>query len=488
MKYDVIVAGGGLLGAAVARELARYNISIAVFEKNIEVGCEVTKGTHAIVHVGLSYNPKTPLKNRSELLGSLMMEQLCKDLDVKYKKIGKLGVAFNDDQVKVFEKMVTNGKRFGVSDIQMIYDKGILFEMEPNLSRDVIAAMYTPNTAIVSPWGLVYGLLENAQANGVEVFTECEVQAIAWDKEANCFNVETPKGTFKAKYFVNAAGAYCDKVSQMIGDNSINMKLVRQQKVIVDNNYRNIIKHVVRTLNAKNAMGDFVTPTVYGDLMAGVQLELTSSVDNVETTYEGIEEHVIQSMKKFVPCIPPAAIIRPFAGVIAQTVDGEFVVRPSHENPHFIQCMVGGSGLGAAFPVACYLTQDIMPQIMPDMTLRSDFNPLRKDMPHIHDMEEEDVAELLGKDPRYGHIICRCETVSEGEIIEAIHRGARTVDGVKFRTRAGMGRCQGGFCGPRVISILARESNIPHEKVTKKGGESIMVNLSQKICNDRGEA
>ena len=144
--------------------------------------------------------------------------------------------------------------------------------------------------------------------------------------------------------------------------------------------------------------------------------------------------------------------------------------------------------MGAAFPVACYLTQDIMPQIMPDMTLRSDFNPLRKDMPHIHDMEEEDVAELLGKDPRYGHIICRCETVSEGEIIEAIHRGARTVDGVKFRTRAGMGRCQGGFCGPRVISILARELNIPHEKVTKKGGESIMVNLSQKICNDRGEA
>ncbi|MDO4988625.1 MAG: NAD(P)/FAD-dependent oxidoreductase [Synergistes sp.] len=488
MKYDVVVIGGGLLGAAVARELSRYDMSVAVLEKNVEVGCEVTKGTHAIVHVGLSYNPKTPLKNRAEFIGASMMEQLCQDLDVKYKKIGKLGVAFNDDQVKIFEKMVISGKRFGLSDIQMIYDKDKLFKMEPNLNRDVIAAMWTPNTAIVSPWGLVYGLLENAEANGVTVHTECEVNSIAWDSIDALFNVETSNGTITAKYIINAAGAHCDQIARMVGDDSIAMKRVRQQKVIIDNNYQNAIKHVVRTLNAKNAMGDFITPTVYGDLMAGVQLGPVSSIDDVDTTYEGIEEHVVQSMKKLVPCIPATAIIRPFSGVIAQTVDGEFVVRPSKENSHLIHCMVGGSGMTAALPVARYITQMIMPLVKEDMVLRTDFNPVRKDLPHIHDMAYEDVAELLEKDPRYGHIICRCETVSEGEIVEAIRRGARTVDGVKFRTRAGMGRCQGGFCGPRVIAIIARELNISPEEVTKKGGKSRMVDLSQKTCGVRRES
>jgi len=487
MNYDVIIVGGGLMGAAVARELAKYDMSIAVLEKNIEVGCAVTKGTHAIVHVGLSTGWKTPLKNRGELVGAAMMEQLCKDLDIKYQRVGKLGVAFDDAQVQILEKMVLNAKRFGLTDIAMIYDRDRLAAMEPNLSKDVVAAMYTKNTAVVSPWGMVYGLLENAENNGVRLYTECGVEKLAWDEAAKLFYVETPQGTFTAKYVINAAGANSAVLAKAVGDESYQMKLVRQQKVIVDNNYRTAIKHVIRTLNAKGAMGDFICPTVYGDLMAGVELGPVHSIDDAQTTSEGIEEHVLKSMHKLVPSIPAGAVIRPFAGVIAQTTDGEFVVRPAKENTHFINCVVGGSGLTAAIAIAQYLTQEVLPQVIPDMALRPDFDPYRKDMPHVHDLDDAALAELIAQNPLYGHVVCRCETVTEGEIIEAIRRGARTVDGVKFRTRAGMGRCQGGFCGPRVIAILARELGIPPEDVTKKGRGSQMVLASNKISCKRGD-
>ena len=475
-SYDIVVVGAGCAGAAVARELSKYELSIAVIEKNAEVACEVTKGTHAFIHVGLSTNPRTPLKNRGELMGAAMMEQLCKDLDVKYQRIGKLLVAYNAEQVESLKALMLSAKRCGLIDIELIDDQARLLEMEPELSRDVIAALYTKDTAIVSPWGLVYGLLENAQDNGAEVYTECGLTGISWNDKTQKFLLATSQGEFEASYVINAAGAYADKVAAMAGDDSIRLSLVRQEKVIIDKNYQNLVRHVVRKLDAMGNPCEFIGPTVYGDLMAGVELKPSDNFAVWNTTQEGIETHVLKSCAELVPSVPAAGVIRPFAGIISQNANGgEYIIRPSEKNSHFIHFVLGGSGLTACHAMAQYLSLEILPSVLGEMKEKKNFNPIRKDMPHVHDMEPDELAELIEKDPRYGHIICRCETVTEGEIVEAIRRGARTVDGVKFRTRAGMGRCQGGFCGPRVIAVLARELNIPLEKVTKKGDDSYMV-------------
>lgn len=488
-SFDVIVIGAGLGGAAVAREMTKYDLSVAVLEKNAEVACEVTKGTHAIVHVGLSTNPMTPLKNRGELMGAAMMEQLCADLDVKYKRIGKLLVAFDQGQLESLKGLMLAARRLGLLDVELIEDRERLHEMEPNLSGDVIAALYTKNTAILSPWGLVYGLLENAGENGAAVFTSCGVRSIRWDGAAQRFTLETDQGAFEARYVVNAAGPYADKVAAMVGDDSFQLALIRQEKVIIDKNYEGAVRHVIRMLNNVGAPGDFICPTVYGDLMAGVEIKPTDDFEACHTTQEGIEEHVLQSSGKLVPSVPAAAVIRPFSGVMSQcTGSGEFVIRSAQGMPRFLHFVLGGSGLTACYAMAQYLALEVFHGVADgeDLRPRAGFNPCRRDMPHVHDMAPEDLAALIEQDPRYGHVICRCETVTEGEIVEAIRRGARTVDGVKFRTRAGMGRCQGGFCGPRVIAILARELNIPPEEVTKKGGASYMVTAFREAHAEKG--
>ncbi len=490
-SFDVIVIGAGVAGAAVAREMTKYALSVAVLEKNAEVACEVTKGTHAIVHAGLSVNPLTPLKNRGELMGAAMMGQLCADLDVKYQRIGKLLVAFDETQVAQLKALMQSAKRLGLMDIELIEDRSRLLEMEPNLNPDVIAALHTPNTGIVSPWGLVYGLLENAQDNGASVFVECAVTGIRWDAEAQRFLLDTRQGPFSAKYVVNAAGPFSDKVAAMVGDTSFQISLTRQEKVIFDKNYQGAVRHVVRMLNNMGAPGDFICPTVYGDLMAGVEVKPTDDFDACHTTQPGIEEHVLRSSARLIPTIPASAVIRPFSGVLNQCAGtGEFVIRSAPQLPRFLNFVLGGSGLTACYAMAQYLSLEVFPTVADaaDLKTRGDFNPCRKDMPHVHDLEPEELAELIARDPRYGHVICRCETVTEGEIVEAIRRGARSVDGVKFRTRAGMGRCQGGFCGPRVIAILSRELQIPPEAVTKKGPGSYMVTALRDDHSVKGEA
>ena len=478
-NYDFIIIGAGLAGSSVARELSRFDVKTCVLEKEPEVGCGITKGTHAIVHSGLTVNTKTPLKNRGEVLGCLMMEQLCSELDCKYQKIGKLLVAFTQAELESLKKMYTCSRGIGVVDVRLITDKQELLAMEPSLSEEVIGALYTPNTGIVSPWGLVYGLLENAVANGADLFVDTEVKDIK-QKSSEIFEVKTNNNVIYSKCIINAAGRYADKMAQMIGDDTVNLVSKRQQKIIIDKNCKDMINHVVRRINERGGVADFISPTVYGDLMAGVDSKDVMDIEDVKTTCTGIEDQVVKGVMQMIPAFPPGTIIRPFSGNIIQTKAGDYYIKPSHVNNRFIHFVLGGSGLTAAYPMARYIALEILPNTGVELSANKNFNPIRKDMPHINEMTKEQLRELVKKDHRYGHIICRCETVSEGEIIEAIKRGARTVDGVKFRTRAGMGRCQGGFCGPRVISILARELNMTPAEVTKNIRNSKVLSRSTR--------
>jgi glycerol-3-phosphate dehydrogenase len=467
--YDVIVIGAGIAGSAVARELTKFKLKIGVLEKNIEVGFGVTKGTHAIVHNGIPTSIHRPRRNRAQLRGCLIMEQLCKDLDVKFNRIGKLLVAFDEKSKDILSNLEVKCKRNGLIEVELITDIKRLKEMEPNISDKIIAALYTKNTGVVSPWELTHGLIENAIDNGVKLHVDSEVKSITKDKDGK-FILETASGSFKSEYVINAAGLYADDVAAFIGDKSFELENSRQQRIILDKNCRNQVRHLVRAVNSSGGGSDFVCPTVYGDIMVGVKSEPEDYKGDVKTTREGIEEHIIPKYLELIPSLLPSNIIRPFAGDIAQ-VKGrkDYHIKPYKEDNKFVNFVLGGEGLTCSYPMAEYLVNEVMRDLGLKLEENKEYNPIRKSIPRISELTNEERARLIEKDPRYGHIVCRCETISEGEIVEAIRRGARTRDGVKFRTRAGMGRCQGGFCGPRVIAILARELNIPAEEVTRKG-------------------
>lgn len=483
-KYDIVIIGAGIAGASIARELSKFNLKVAVIEKEIEVCFGQTKGTHGIVHSGLPYYKiRMPLKDRAELKGNLMMQQLCKDLDVPYEKTGKLLVAFNDQELFFLKEIELLGKRNGAPNIQLITDKHKLMEMESNLSDKVVAALYTPSTGVVSPWGLVYGLMENALDNGVELFVDTEVLSIT-NEENEEWIINTSKGEFYTNYIINSAGLFCDKIANMINDYSFNIKGTRHQRIIFDKKMRGKVKHVVRGVKAGGLPGDLVSPTVYGDLMVGEKVEIPSEIGDSKVTREGLENWVIPQYLKLIPSLSPSMAIKPFAGFISSG-GPDYVVRPSDINNRLVHVVLGGSGLTSSPAIAEYVVQEILPAIGVPLEEKEDFNPYRKDIPHICDLNDDEINELLAKDPRFGHVVCRCETVTEGEIVEAINRGARTRDGVKFRTRAGMGRCQGGFCGLRVLKILSRELNIPMQEITRKGNGSVeALYKTKELLND----
>ncbi len=471
-KFDVIVIGAGVAGAAVIRELSKYNLSAAILEKEPDVCFGATKGTHGIVHCGFPVDD-APIKNRTEMKGCLMMEQACADLDVPYQKAGKLLVAFNEEELRALQKALVSLKRNGVPGVELVTDKDRLRVMEPNISDQVIAALHTANTAVVSPWGLVFGLIENAVANGAKLYIDAKVQSITANNESG-FLLQTSAGSFAAGYIVNAAGLFAGKVAGLIKDNSFVVSGTRQQRIVMDKKIEGIVRHVVRDLRATGAHGDFVSPTVYGDILLGAKVENVPEVGDLRTTREGLDGWILPRCRRLIPSLPPQMSIKPFSGYIPKA-GADYLIKPSPVNSRFINIVLGGSGFSASLAVGEYVVNEILPSVGLQLQKKPGFNPIRKDIPHIHDLTDEERAELIGKDPLYGHIVCRCETVSEGEIVEAIRRGARTRDGVKFRTRSGMGRCQGGFCGPRVLRILSRELGIPVEQVTRKGEGSTEV-------------
>jgi glycerol-3-phosphate dehydrogenase len=477
-RYDVVIIGAGIAGVAAARELAKYELSVAVLEKEADIGFGATKGTHAIVHCGFPTDG-APLKSRGELLGNLQMQQLCRELDVPFQRIGKLLVAFNADEAAVLKAMQLGAMRNGVPDVELITDYGRLKQMEPGLSPEVCAALYTPTTGIISPWGLVFGLMENAMGNGVALFREAAVEDIQISEDG--FVLKTVGGEIRSSYVINAAGVYADKIARLIGDDSFTIMGSRQQRVVLDKKCNHLVRHLVRGING-TAAGDFVGPTVYGDLLAGSMVEAVPEVTDVRTTREGIESWIIPRMQRLIPGLSVADIIKPFAGFIPIT-GPEYHIKPAPRNPRFVNLVLGGSGLTAAPAMAKYMVEEVLPAVGLALKKKTDFNPIRKDIPHMNELGNEERAELIAENPLYGHIVCRCENVSEGEIVEAIRRGATTKDGVKFRTRAGMGRCQGGFCGPRVLKILSRELGIPETKVTRKGegSEEVLYEIKELL-------
>ena len=469
--YDVIIIGAGVAGSASARELSRYKVNACVLEKEEDVCCGTSKANSAIVHAGYDA-ANGSLMAKLNVRGNEMMEQLSKDLDFPFKRIGSLVVCLNEEDMPGLQALYDRGVANGVKELQILNREQIL-EMEPNISDNVYAALYAPTAGIVCPFGLNIAMAENACENGVEFRFNTEVQNIR--KIDGGWALDTNNGVYETKYVVNAAGVYADKFHNMVSEKKIHITPRRGDYCLLD---KKTGKHVSRTIFAlptKFGKGVLVTPTIHGNLLVGPTAIDVDDKEGTNTTRDGLDQ-VISKAGLTVKNLPMRQVITSFAGLRAHEDGHEFLIGELEDAKGFVDCAgIESPGLTSC-PAIGEMVADILAEKM-NLEKKEDFISTRKGILDPSTLSKEERAELIKKNPAYGNIICRCEMITEGEIIDAIRRplGARSLDGVKRRTRAGMGRCQAGFCSPRTMEILARECGVSMSDITKSGGDSRLV-------------
>ncbi|QEK10904.1 NAD(P)/FAD-dependent oxidoreductase [Crassaminicella thermophila] len=478
--YDVAVIGAGVIGTFIARELSKFDLKIILIDKETDIANGTTKANSAIVHAGYDAKPGT-LKGKLNALGNPMFDKVCKELDVPFKRIGSLVIATNQEEMESIKELYERGIKNNIPDIKILSQKEVR-KMEPNLNKEIIGALYAPTAGIVSPWELAVALAENAADNGAEIKLETEVTGIKKKEEE--FFIQTTNGKIKAKYVINCAGVYADKINEMIASKTFEIHPRRGQYNILDKSTGDIVNHVIFQAPTKLGKGVLVAPTVHGNLLVGPDAEDLNDKENTETTSERIA-FIRERSKKTIKEIPFGTTITSFAGLRAVSNVGDFIIEEAKEAKGFINVAgIESPGLSAAPAIAQYVIE-IFKGVKKDLKEKKNFNPTRKPVIRFMELSDEEKAELIKKDPRYGRIICRCENITEGEIVDVINRnaGARTVDAVKRRARPGMGRCQGGFCGPRVMEILARELGKDITEIVKDQKDSYILTEETKKNN-----
>ena len=469
MKYDVAVIGAGVIGALITRELSKYDIKTALLERCNDCAMGSTKANSAIVHAGYDAMPGT-LKAEYNVRGVELMKTVCSDLHVPLKNIGSLVVAFSDEEMPMLEKLRERGVKNGVPGLSVI-NQDELRKLEPNIGETAVGALLAPSASIVCPYELTIAAVENAVSNGAEFIRNCEVKSV--EQKDGGFVLGTSAGEIEAEFVINAAGVHSGEIAKLIGDSSINIQPRHGDYYLLDKSQGALVSHTIFQCPTKMGKGVLVSPTVDGNLIVGPSATDISDGDDVDTTADGLS-FVVSSAAKSVPAVSLRNAITSFSGNRAHPESDDFIVAPSKVNKKFINAAgIESPGLSSA-PAIAEAVRGIVYEIKGGMDEKKSFNPVRPEPVRFRNMTTAERAALVEKNPAYGRVICRCETITEGEILDAIHApaGARDVDGVKRRTRAGMGRCQGGFCGSKVVEILSRELNIPMNEVTKFGGNS----------------
>ena len=469
-QYDVLIIGAGVTGCAIARELSHTGLKIALSDACDDVAMGASRANSAIVHAGYDCVPGT-LMAKLNVHGNEMFDDMCESLNVPLLRVGSFVIAFGDEDEKELNNLLERGRANGVPGLEIISGERAR-EMEPKLSDDVTAALWAPTAGITCPYELTIAMSENARANGADILLRKRAAAIDYANDE--FTVKFEDGTsVSAKYVVNAAGVYADEVARLIGDDSFTISPRKGEYMLLDKQAL-CVGTVIFQTPSKLGKGVLVSPTVDGNIFAGPTAQDKVEKNDTQTTPEGLAELKKFSLKS-VPTLNLRQVITSFAGVRAQPSTGDFIIRPSDKNARFIHAAgICSPGLSSAPAIAEYV-RGLIKEAGADTTERADAVYVREHAKPFRQMDADERAEAYKRNPLYGRIICRCETVTEAEIVDAIHRGATTVDGVKRRTRAGMGRCQGGFCAPRVMEILSRELGVPTESLTKFGGKSYMV-------------
>lgn len=477
---DVTIIGAGIEGASIARKLSEYKLRVLLIDKNSEVGFGTSKATTANIQVGIGF--RGVLRQRLMVLGNKMFDRLVEEIDVPMKRMGRLWVAKNESEVKTLQKLISDGERIGVDGMEMIDGKE-LRKREPNIAKDFIAALYTYRTGVVESYKLVPALVENAQNNGVELLLDTEVKNI-YQKDKRIV-IESDKGSINSRFVINAAGLGTAKIARMIDEDTLDAQLNREVVLVTDKRLNGILNHSIVHVGKGNA---YLNPRCAGNITLGMAGMDVNSDDDIDVPEERIQA-ILQAVKIVMPIISSGDIIRFFAGVVARppNADRDYIIEPSKRVHSLINVRVGYAGVTCSQAIAELVLQILSKQGL-HLIKNPKFDPYRKAIPKVSELSDAEKKKLIAKDKRYGHIVCRCEHISEGEIVEAIKRGARTLDGIKNRTRAGMGRCQGGFCTPRVRQIISRELHLPATeiKVNNVGSELVLFKTKELLTSKEG--
>ena len=465
MRYDVIIIGAGVTGCAVARVLSRYDCQVLVADRESDV-CEGTsKANSAIIHAGFDALPGT-LKAELNVRGNAMMDDLSRDLDIPFRRNGALVVCWQESDLPKLQALYDRGVANGVEGLKLL-DGDAARAMEPALRDEVRGALYAPSSGIVCPFELTLALAENAHENGVQFSLSTEVMGI--DREAEGFAVRTSKGAYHSKCVINCAGVYADKIHDMACEPAFTITARRGEYMLLDKTAGDTVGRTIFQLPTEMGKGVLVSPTIHGNLIVGPTAMDIEDRDDTATTRQGLNE-VRRASALGVRDIPYNRVITSFAGLRATGSTGDFIIREDDKAKGFIDVAgIESPGLSSAPAIGEYVL-DIVKGILP-LHEKAGFVATRRGIPKLAGMDFDARQRLIAARPEYGQIVCRCEQISEGEILDAIRRplGARTLDGVKRRVRAGMGRCQSGFCSPRVTELLAQEQGIAFEDVVKNG-------------------
>ena len=468
---DVTIIGAGIVGAAIARELSRYRLKVALLEKESDVGFGSSKANSAIIHAGFHPSART-LKARLAPSGNELYEELARELSIPFKRVGSLTVAFSSQDIEVLKRLQKQGKENGVPRLRIISREELL-EKEPRINPKAKAALYAPTTAVISPYEMTIALVENATRNGVILYLNRRVLDIQVESDATK-TIRTSRGIFKTGWIINSAGLYSDEIAKMVGITKFEILPRKGEEYILDRCKGNLVSHVIYPVPTLISKGVLIIPTVYGNLMLGPTAEEVTDKSDFSTTRQGFSQ-VMSHARRLLPCLSSEDIIGSFAGLRGSLPQGDFVVYSSPEIPGFISLIgIDSPGLTAA-PALARMVVEMLDEgglkLNPDV----DFCPIREAGIKFRRLSPQKKAEVVAGNPLYGKIVCACEIVSEGEIIDAIKHGARTLDSLKFRTRLGMGHCQGSFCYLGAAEILSRELGISFSRLTKRGGRSRLL-------------
>ena len=472
-KTDVVVIGAGAVGCAVARELSKYQVEVIVVDKNEDIGGDASKSNSAIIHTGYDASPGT-LESQLVVAANPMYDSLTKDLEVPFKRIGGILPAFTEEQYEKLPEIKEKAFRNHVYDIEY-KTKEELLSMEPNLNPEVKGGLYIPRESIIDPFILVQALAENANANGVTFLLNTLVTGITSENGA-IKTVQTTEGEIETRYVINCAGLYCDSIAEMVGKAEYKVVARKGQFFILDKNTSCQVEHIVLPIPTKITKGKLMCPTIHGNMLVGPTAEDQESKTDKSTSTEGLDS-IVRDVKNLIPKVNVRDTITQYSGLRPNRVPEGLHFDMWEDLKGFVNLSgVRSTGLTLSVAMGKYVVQQLLYH-GEELVLKENFISHRKGIVKFSELSLTEQEALIKENPLYGNVICRCETITEGEILDAIRRplGARSVDAVKRRVRAGMGRCQGGFCGPKVIELLARELNCQPTEINKNNTGSYMV-------------
>lgn len=471
-KADVVIIGGGITGCAILYQLAKYDLKCVLLEKEPDIAAGTTKANSAILHAGFDAKPGS-LKAKMNVKGNALYHDLKDELDLDIKWTGSVVAATTEVEMTTVKELLERGRGNGVTGLE-IWDGDKIREHYPTLSPDIKGGLWAPTAGICCPFGTAIAFAENAVMNGAEIYRDCGVTSFNIS-DGRIVSVETAKGCFKAKVFINAAGLRADDIARLAGDDSFNIKPRKGEYILFDKSAaQQMTDGIIFPAPSKNSKGILVCATFDGNVFIGPDANDQDDKENTKVTYEGMDG-LMAAARKLLPEIPIRSAITEFAGLRAVSDNGDFILGKSDKVPNLVHAAgIQSPGLTSAPAIGEYIADIVVKEL--EAEPNTDYVSGRPARNVFHTADNAQRAAMIAKNPLYGRVICRCETITEGEIVDAIKRpcGATTVDGVKRRTRAGMGRCQGGFCGPKVIHILARELHIPVSEVRKDRLDGVM--------------